>query len=59
MESAQNNYKNRKYRLKLSRYLIGTNYCPLDNEFQIREALEDTCVLINRKVNVFEHTSRN
>lgn len=39
--------------------IIGTNYRPLDNEFQIREALEDTCVLINRKVNVFEHTSRN
>lgn len=34
--------------------IIGTNYRPLDNEFQIREALEDTCVLINRKVNVFE-----
>lgn len=34
--------------------ITGTNYTPLDNEFQIREALEDTCVLINGKENVFE-----
>lgn len=34
--------------------ITGTNYRPLDNEFQIREALEDTCVLINGKENVFE-----
>lgn len=34
--------------------IIGTNYRPLDNEFQIREALEDTCQLINGKENVFE-----
>ena len=34
--------------------IIGTNYRPLDNEFQIREALEDTCTLINGKENVFE-----
>lgn len=34
--------------------ITGTNYHPLDNEFQIREALEDTCQLINRKTNVFE-----
>lgn len=34
--------------------ITGTNYLPLDNEFQIREALEDTCTLINGKVNVFE-----
>jgi Fic family protein len=34
--------------------ITGTNYKPLDNEFQIREALEDTCNLINGKVNVFE-----
>ena len=32
----------------------GTNYRPLDNEFQIREALEDTCTLVNGKDNVFE-----
>ena len=32
----------------------GTNYRPLDNEFQIREALEDTCQLINGKENIFE-----
>ena len=34
--------------------VTGTNYRPLDNEFQIREALEDTCRLINEKDNVFE-----
>ncbi len=34
--------------------ITGTNYRPLDNEFQIREALEDTCTLINGKDNVFE-----
>ena len=34
--------------------ITGTNYRPLDNEFQIREALEDTCRLINAKEDVFE-----
>lgn len=34
--------------------ISGTNYKPLDNEYQIREALEDMCRLINRKSNVFE-----
>ena len=34
--------------------ITGTNYHPLDNEFQIREALHDTCDLINRKENIFE-----
>lgn len=34
--------------------ITGTNYRPLDNEFQIREALEDTCRLVNSKTNVFE-----
>lgn len=34
--------------------ITGTNYRPLDNEFQIREALEDSCLLINAKSNVFE-----
>ena len=34
--------------------ITGTNYQPLDNEFQIREALEDTCQLINSKTDVFE-----
>ena len=34
--------------------ITGTNYRPLDNEFQIREALEDTCTLVNGKNNVFE-----
>ena len=34
--------------------ISGTNYKPLDNEFQIREALEEMCELINSKTNVFE-----
>ena len=34
--------------------ITGTNYRPLDNEFQIREALTDTCNLINDKKNIFE-----
>ena len=34
--------------------ISGTNYKPLDNAFQIREALEDMCQLINSKGNVFE-----
>lgn len=34
--------------------ITGTNYKPLDNEFQIREALEETCKLVNRTENVFE-----
>jgi Fic family protein len=34
--------------------ISGTNYHPLDNEFQIREALESTCELVNEKENIFE-----
>lgn len=34
--------------------ITGTNYRPLDNEFQIREALESTCTLINGKTSIFE-----
>ncbi|MDE6483704.1 MAG: Fic family protein [Rikenellaceae bacterium] len=34
--------------------ITGTKYTPLDNEFQIREALEDTVRLINSKNNIFE-----
>jgi fido (protein-threonine AMPylation protein) len=34
--------------------ITGTNYRPLDNEHQIREALEDMCRLINSKENIFE-----
>jgi Fic family protein len=34
--------------------ISGTNYVPLDNEFQIREALQDMCDLINSKTHVFE-----
>lgn len=34
--------------------ITGTNYRPLDNEFQLREALEASCNLINKKENVFE-----
>lgn len=33
--------------------ISGTNYKPLENEFQIREALENTCELINSENNVF------
>ena len=40
----------RKRRVGIS----GTNYRPLDNEFQIREALESTCKLVNKKENIFE-----
>ncbi len=32
----------------------GTAYIPLDNEFQIREALQNACRVINSKKNVFE-----
>lgn len=34
--------------------ITGTNYTPLDNEFQIREALEDSVRLINGKTNIFD-----
>lgn len=34
--------------------VTGTNYRPLDNEFQIREALRDACNLINSKTDIFE-----
>lgn len=34
--------------------ITGTNYVPLDNEFQIREALEDSVRLINSRNNVFD-----
>jgi Fic family protein len=34
--------------------ITGTNYRPLDNEFQIREALQQTCDLIESRENVFE-----
>lgn len=40
----------RKRRVGIS----GTNYRPLDNEFQIVEALQDSCDVINKKENVFE-----
>lgn len=40
----------RKRRVGIS----GTNYKPLDNEFQIREALQEMCILVNKKDNVFE-----
>lgn len=40
----------RKRRVGIS----GTNYRPIDNEFQIREALTGMCGLINNKENVFE-----
>lgn len=34
--------------------ISGTNYRPLDNEHQVREALAEMCVLVNSKDNVFE-----
>jgi len=40
----------RKRRVGIS----GTNYRPLDNEFQILEALSNMCELVNSKKNVFE-----
>ena len=42
----------RKRRVGIS----GTNYRPLDNEFQIKEALSAMCDLINREENVFEQS---
>lgn len=40
----------RKRRVGIS----GTNYRPLDNKFQIQEALSNVCKLINYKENIFE-----
>ena len=34
--------------------ITGTKYKPLDNKYQIEEAIEQMCALINRKENVFE-----
>lgn len=34
--------------------ISGTNYKPLDNEFQIREALKSACDLINLRLDAFE-----
>lgn len=34
--------------------ISGTNYKPLDNEHQIRDALRDMCELVNSKSSVFE-----
>jgi Fic family protein len=34
--------------------ITGTNYRPLENEFHIREALQQTCDLINNRDNIFE-----
>lgn len=39
----------RKHRVGIS----GTNYKPLDNEFQIREAIDDMCILVNNQSTVF------
>ncbi len=33
--------------------VTGTKYKPLDNEWQIKEAMEKTCALINKEKNVF------
>ena len=34
--------------------ITGTNYRPLDNAFQIKEAFESMCKLVNKKSNIFE-----
>lgn len=34
--------------------ISGTNYVPIDNEYQIRDALNDMCALISGKDSVFE-----
>jgi Fic family protein len=34
--------------------ISGTNYKPLDNEYQIREAMQEMCALVNSKQSVFE-----
>jgi Fic family protein len=34
--------------------ITGTNYKPLDNEFQIKEALEKSCKVVNEKQDAFE-----
>lgn len=34
--------------------ITGTNYRPIESEFQIREALEQTCSLVNCRTNIFE-----
>jgi Fic family protein len=34
--------------------ITGTNFKPLDNEFQIRDALQQMCMLVNARTNVFE-----
>lgn len=39
----------RKRRIGIS----GTNYKPIDNEFQIRKALQDMCILVNNQENIF------
>lgn len=33
--------------------VVGTKYQPLDNKFQIKEALEETCDLVNKQKNSF------
>ena len=34
--------------------ITGTNYTPLDNEYHIKEAIDQTCCLVNKKDNAFE-----
>ncbi|MCK4473896.1 Fic family protein [Candidatus Parcubacteria bacterium] len=38
---------------KLPVGITGTAYCPIDNVFQIREALEKTCAIVNQEKNIF------
>ena len=34
--------------------ITGTNYRPIENQFQIRDEIENTCQLINSRENIFE-----
>ncbi len=34
--------------------ITGTNYTPIDNEFQIKEAMQKMCEVVNPKQNIFE-----
>lgn len=43
----------RNIRQRLVR-ITGTAYAPLDNQFQIKEALEKMCVLVNKQKNSFD-----
>jgi Fic family protein len=48
--SIETNIRNRRVGIS------GTNYRPLDNDFQLREAMTELCSLINNRENVFERS---